>query len=47
MFELIDNNTDKNTKCRPFKIYGFFVHNNPEAEAQWSSAQAWLNYKTE
>ena len=24
-----------------------FVHNNPEAEAQMSSAQAALNYKTE
>ena len=26
---------------------GFFVHNNPEAEAERSSAQAALNYKTE
>ena len=27
-------------KCRLFKIYGFFVHNNPEAEAQMSYAHA-------
>ena len=31
-----------------FKISGFFsVHKNPEAEAQRSSVQAVLNYKTE
>jgi len=30
-----------------FKIEGFFVHNNPHAEAQRSSKQAALNYKTE
>ena len=36
-----------NTRCRLFKIWGFFVHNKPEAEAQRSSAQAASNYKTE
>ena len=31
-----------------FQDFSFFlVHKNPEAEAQWSSAQAALNYKTE
>jgi len=29
-----------------FQDLGFFVCNNPEAEAQRSSAQAALNYKT-
>ena len=29
-----------------FQYLGVFVYNNPEAEAQRSSAQAVLNYKT-
>ena len=35
------------TICRLSKIEEFFVHNNPEAEAQMSSAMAAWNYKTE
>ena len=31
---------DYNTRCRLFKIQGFFVHNYPEAEAQRSYAHA-------
>ena len=42
----LSNNNRYNTRFRLFKIQGFFVHNNPEAEAQRSSAQADLNYKT-
>ena len=37
----------KDTRCRIFKVQGFFIYNNPKAEAQRSSAQAELNYKTE
>ena len=33
--------------CRYFKIQGFFVHKNPEEEAQRSCAQSAKNYKTE
>ena len=33
-----------NTRCCLFKIFSFFVHNNPEAEAQRSYAYAALNY---
>ena len=40
------NNNRYYTRCCLFKIQGFFVYNNPEAETQWSSAQAALNNKT-
>ena len=30
-----------------FQDLGVFIHNNPETEAQMSSAQAALNYKTD
>ena len=36
-----------NTRCCILKIYRFFIYNDPEAEAQRSSAQSALNYKTE
>ena len=42
----IINNTEKNTRCRLFKIQGFLFHNNPEAEAQRRYVHAALNYKT-
>ena len=35
------------SKNPSLKYQRFFVHNNPEAEAQWSYAQAALNVKTE
>ncbi len=31
----------------PYQDLGVLVHNNPKAEAQRSSTQAALNYKTE
>ena len=37
----------ENTRRRLFKLWGVFLHINPEAEAQKSSAQAALNYQTE
>jgi len=41
------NNNKYNTRCRLLRFQGFSVHKNPEAEAQRSSVQAVLNYKTE
>ena len=43
----IINNNRLNTICRLFKIKRFFVHNNPEADAQRSYAHALtLSYRS-
>ena len=41
------NNNRYNTLCRIFNIQEFFVHNNPETEAQRSYAHAALNDEIE